>query len=86
MTLNLKKPKVETLKVNIGDESYFIPLGASLSIKETKGLDTFEGTLAFYKKYIPEEVLESLSYAEVNQITKAWAKETQKSSKISLGE
>jgi len=86
MAITLKKPAVQTLTVNIGDKSYDIPLGSSLSIAETKGLDTFEGTLAFYGKYIPEEVLGGLTYAEVNQITKAWAEETQKASRLSLGE
>lgn len=86
MAITLKKPAVQTLTVNIGEKSYEIPLGSSLSIGEAKGLDTFEGTLAFYRKHIPSKVLDSLTYAEVNQITKAWAEETQKASQVSLGE
>lgn len=86
MEITLKKPKVENLKVNIGDNSYNIPLGAALSIDDYTLLDSFEGTVEFYARYIPKEVLNALSFAEINQLTKAWADETQKQSKVSLGE
>lgn len=84
MEITLNKPEVETLKVNIGDKSYSIPLGSSLTLAEYASLDTFEGTVKFYKKYIPE--IDSLTFAEINQITKAWTEATQKANNLGLGE
>ena len=53
MEITLKKPKIETLKVNIGDASVEIPLGSALTVDEYKQIGTFEGTIKFYSKYIP---------------------------------
>jgi len=86
MEITLKKPKVETLTVNIGETSVEIPLGSSLTVDEYKNLGTFEGTVEFYNKYIPEDVAKTLTFAEYNQITQAWAEATQKAAKLSPGE
>lgn len=86
MEITLKKPEVETLRVNIGEGTYEIPLGASLTVSDYASLNSFEGTIAFYKKYIPEEVADSLTFDEWNQITEAWTKATKKSGRLSSGE
>ena len=86
MEITLKKPKVETLRVNIGDEVVEIPLGSSLTLEEWATLNTFEGTVKFYNKYIPAKIAKTLTYDEYNQITTAWTEATQKQSKISVGE
>jgi len=86
MEITLKKPEIETLTVKIGDSSFEIPLGNSLTIDEYEGLGTFEGTVKFYKKYIPEKIAKDLTFAEYNQITEAWAEATRKAGKLGVGE
>lgn len=87
MEVTVKKPeKMETLKVNIGDESFDIPLGMSLTVDEFASLDTFRGTVKFFNKFIPDRITKNLTFAEYNQITEAWREATRKSGKINSGE
>lgn len=86
MEITLKKPKIETLKVNIGDASVEIPLGSALTVDEYKQIGTFEGTIKFYSKYIPKEIAKNLTFAEYNQITEAWVEATRKASNVNPGE
>ena len=86
MEITLKKPEVETLRVNIGDEAIEIPLGMSLTVDEFASLGSFEGTVKFYNKFIPEKISKTLTFAEYNQITEAWREATRKSGKINSGE
>ena len=80
---NPKERKV--LKINIGEESYSLPLLGSLTMKEAKRLDTEEGTVAFVNDYIPSAVLETLTVDDLNTIIKAW-KSASDLEGISLGE
>ena len=82
----LKHVEPKTLKINIDDNSFHIPLQGSLSFKEARTLETPEGTYAFIEKYIPAEVLEPLAIEEYNQIVSAWKKESEKVSRKKLGE
>lgn len=86
MVVTLKKPEVETLRVNIGKDTFEIPLGNSLSIEEWKLIETFEGTVEFFKKHIPEEVIKSLTISEINQITAAWKQATHEQIGVNPGE
>ena len=80
---NPKERKV--LKINIGEESYSLPLLGSLTMKEATRLDTEEGTIAFVNDYIPKGVLETLTVDDLNTIIKAW-KSASDLEGISLGE
>lgn len=86
MEVTLKKPEVETLRVNIEKDSYEIPLGNSLSIDEWKLIETFEGTVEFFSRYIPETAVKSLTISEINQITAAWKQATQSQIGVNPGE
>ena len=86
MEVTLKKPEVETLRVNIGKETYEVPLGNSLAIEEWKLIETFEGTFEFFKKYIPAEVANKLTICEINQITEAWKQATREQTGVNPGE
>lgn len=86
MEITLKKPKIETLRVNIGDASVEIPLGSALTVDEYKQIGTFEGTIKFYSKYIPKEIAKNLTFAEYNQITEAWVEATRNASNVNPGE
>lgn len=81
----LKKKETKVLKVNIGDETFSIPLAGSLTPQEAAPLDTREGTLAFIQKYLSDEVKQILVLDDYNEITQAWIKASNKSGK-SLGE
>lgn len=82
----LKRRKTKTLKINIDDKSYFIPLSGSMKPKEVAKLDTVEATLDFMKKYIPEEVLDELTQDEYNDIVRAWGEASKEESGLKPGE
>lgn len=82
----LKRRKTKTLKINIDDKSYFIPLSGSMKPKEVAKLDTVEATLEFMKKYIPEEVLDELTQDEYNDIVRAWGEASKEASGLNPGE
>ena len=77
----LKRKPAKTLKINIEDKSYHVPLGGGLTPDEWVGLNTFEGTKDFLCRYIPEEVAKELTIDEWNAIIEAWKQETGKSGK-----
>ncbi len=82
----LRETEPKTLKLNIGEESYQIPLGGSLTRKEIMLLETAEGTYSFFLKYIPKKVLEGMTIDNYNQIVSVWRTETQNASQMTLGE
>lgn len=82
----LKRRKAKTLKINIDDKSYHIPLSGSMKPKEVAKLDTVEATLEFMKKYIPEEVLDELTQDEYNDIVRAWGEASKEASGLNPGE
>ena len=82
----LKPREADTLKLNIGDESFQIPLAASLTPEEAAPLDTQTGTIEFFNKYISEDVAKTLRIQDYNEITKAWVDASKKSSKKTPGE
>lgn len=89
LNLNKKRDeraKDEKLGVIIGDKTYYIPLGKSLSIKEIHKLDKQEEVVKFFEKYLGKDVMESLSVSDFEDIVKAWSEATQNLSGKSLGE
>lgn len=82
----LKHKEAETLKLNIGDQSFQIPLGGSLTRKELATLETQEGTYSFFRRYIDKAVLDDLPMSDYNQIVQVWLDETAKASGKKLGE
>lgn len=81
-----KKELRETLKVNIGKKSYSIPLMGYLTLAETRELAKAEDEFAFFKKYIPEDVIDSLAINDLKTLTEAWKSESEKASGVGLGE
>lgn len=82
----LKKREADTLKLNIGDESFQIPLAGSLTPEEAAPLDTQAGTIEFFNKYISKEIADALTINEYNAITKAWVDASKKVSGKTPGE
>ena len=76
------KWNTEVLKVKIEGEEYSIPLATSLKVKEVKALikltkkdqdEQLDGFVEFFKKYIPEQVIEDLPMSALNQLIQAWS-------------
>ena len=87
MEFTLRPREADTLKLNIGDKSFQIPLAGSLTPEEAAPLDTNTGTIAFFQKYIDdEEIIKALRIDDYNAITKAWMDASKKASKKSPGE
>lgn len=86
MEVKIKKPEVQTLRVDFGDTVVEIPLGNSVPYDEQAALATFEGTVAFYKRYIPKAIAKTLTVDEYNQITAAWLQATKEASGMTPGE
>jgi hypothetical protein len=82
----LKPKELKTLRINIGEDSFEIPLRGSLSIKEGVALSSEEGTYSFFKRYIPKDVFERITVDELNQIIEVYKEESDKHSKLSMGE
>ena len=82
----LKRKEAKTLRVNIGENSFTIPLMGSLNWKEARLLESVEGTYSFFKKNVPEEIFESLSIDEYNELVNVWRSESEKASGKTQGE
>lgn len=83
-TLKRKEPK--TLRLNIGEESFQIPLAGSLTPEKIASMETGEGTMAFYREYIPDEIAKTLTQDEWNEISEIWIRESKKASRKTPGE
>lgn len=94
--LNLNSLPVEVLKVTIGETVYTLPLANALPyskvrklIKISKSDDTEEQIdtfIAFFKEYIPEEVVENLPMASLTALAKAWGDTSEENGGSALGE
>lgn len=82
----LKRHITKTLKINVDDKSYKVPLGGSITPEEWAQLATPEGTRQFLCKYIPKEVTDTFTVDEWNAIINAWKAETAKSEAKTPGE
>lgn len=84
--VTLNNEEIEVLKINIGKESYSLPLGGDVSFETLLSLKTDKGMMAFLKEHIPEEVVNSLRVKDIRQIFLAWNEETKKSTGLLPGE
>ncbi len=86
ITLGGKPREEKTLRVNIGDEHYDIPLGGMLKPRELAAMDTPAKTMAFLEKYIPKKIVEDLCIDDYNTLVHAWMDATKEASGVSVGE
>ncbi|MBR2189318.1 MAG: hypothetical protein IJ860_07935 [Eubacterium sp.] len=82
----LKSAEVKTIKINYDGDSFELPLQGSLSFKEAIMLGTPDGTYAFMKKHIPEEIMDKLKVEEYNKLLDIYRNESEKQSGKTLGE
>ena len=87
ITLTNENEQINVLKVNIGKETYSVPLSGSLSIREMKAMrDGTEDGFDFFGRYIPQDVLETLTIDQFNKLNKAWKDATEEKTDVSMGE
>lgn len=76
----------------INGECFQIPVGRSLTLGEVQAMTNadgsinMEGALAFFRKYIRPEVLDSLTVNTFTAIVNKWAEAPKQSGGLSLGE
>ena len=89
--ITLEQPK-EVLVVNIGEESYSIPLAGSLPFMDAVKLrkldkeERFDFVIDFIQKYIPEQIFATLTADMVVQIFNAWSEASKESQGATPGE
>ena len=86
MEFTLKRREPDTLRLNIGDDVFQIPLMGDLTPDEVADLGTPAGTIAFFKKHIGKKVASTLTINDFNAITDAWKAASQKASGMKPGE
>jgi hypothetical protein len=87
--VKIKKNRVEVLKVSIEDKSYSIPLIGSMKLKkirELKECKTDEQLVSFLSEYIPTDVLEEFTSADLNQLVTAWRDASTEAQGAKVGE
>ena len=47
----LNKREEDYLKLNIGEESFLIPLASNMTLEEAQTMDTLEGAISFFREY-----------------------------------
>lgn len=85
ITLGAKR-EIQVLKVNIGDQSFSIPLAGTLTPRKIASLDTEERTINWFRQYIPDEVAETLTINDWNDLIAAWAQASNENSGMTPGE
>lgn len=85
---NKQYDKKNCLAINIGENTYNMPLAPAMSIKMVKKMaddPTFDGMLEVLTNYIPEEVLDELTYGNLEQIVRAWYEASEKLTGMDVG-
>ncbi len=80
------KPSKETLVVEIGGDTFSIPLAKSMKMKELRGMKDEESVYDFFAKHIGTEILDELTAEEYTQIVDAWTDANKETEGVSLGE
>lgn len=94
--LNLNTLPEEVLKVTIGDTVYTLPLSNALPYSKVKKLlsitkmgdteDQINTFIEFFKEYLPEDVVDSLSMGALTALAKAWGETSETEGGSNLGE
>lgn len=80
--------KKDCLEINIGDGKYMMPLANSMPLKTLKKLTKdadVDTILEVLEAYIPEEVTDELTVADLRQIFEAWSDASKENSGIEPG-
>ena len=68
----LKRHEDDVLKLTIGESAYEIPLATTLTPDEANEIGTRDGMIAFFRKYIPAEIADTLKIIEWSDLCIIW--------------
>lgn len=80
--------KKDCLEINIGEKNYMMPLAGSMPLKTLKKLTKdadVDVILEVLNVYIPEEVTDEFTVADIRQIFEAWSEASKDNSGIEPG-
>lgn len=70
----LKKKESDFFKLNIGEESYLIPLARSLTFEEINRMQDKENVVEFFRKYLGNDVFNALTVDQFEIVCREWQK------------
>ena len=70
----LKKKETDFFKLNIGEESYLIPLARSLTFEEINKMQDKETVVEFFRKHLGEDVFNALTVDQFEIVCREWQK------------
>ena len=70
----LKKKETDFFKLNIGEESYLIPLARSLTFEEINRMQDKENVVEFFRKYLGNDVFNALTVDQFEVVCREWQK------------
>lgn len=70
--LTLNKREEDYLKLNIGEESFLIPLASNMTLDEAHALDSMEGAISFFREHIRGEVADTLTMYNWKELISEW--------------
>lgn len=85
ITLGNAKAKKE-LTVNIGKNTYKVPLSGSLTLAEVKKIRDSDDPFALFRGHIPDEVIDNLPVDDLRALSEAWKAESEKENQPEPGE
>ena len=68
----LKKKETDFFKLNIGEESYLIPLARSLTFEEVDRMRKRENVVEFFRKYLGNDVFNALTVDQFEIVCREW--------------
>lgn len=77
----LKKREEDLLKLNIGNESFNIPLANSMTFDEAASMETMDGAIGFFKKYIDKNITDALTLGDWREVINAWREASERAMK-----
>ena len=70
----LKKKETDFFKLNIGEESYLIPLARSLTFEEINKMQDKENVVEFFRKHLGADVFNALTVDQFEIVCREWHK------------
>lgn len=70
----LKKKETDFFKLNIGEESYLIPLARSMTFEELNNMKNRKNIVEFFEKHLGKEVFNALTVDQFEIVCREWQK------------
>lgn len=71
----------DLLELNIGNETFNIPLATGMTLEEAYTMNTMDGAIGFFKKYIRKEVADALTLGKWQELLVVWMNASQNAKK-----